>query len=152
MTDDPGLSGGFCVKPTIYAGVDNSSRTAQEEIFGPVLVSIPFDDEPDAIRIASDSGFGLVAGVITRDIGRALRVAGEIEAERIFLNTWSTGHVRTPFGGHKNSGYGREKVSRRCSATRISGPSSRCTEPHGEGWRTSSAKPVIESMMRSRGV
>ncbi|MDF2916278.1 aldehyde dehydrogenase family protein [Microbacterium sp. NPDC086615] len=109
VTDDPALAGGFYVKPTIYSDVDNSSRIAQEEIFGPVLVTIPFDDEADAIRLANDSEFGLIAGVFTRDIGRAFRVADSIEAGQVFINTWSTGAVQTPFGGHKNSGYGREK-------------------------------------------
>lgn len=109
VTDDPALQGGFYVKPTIYSNVDNKSRLAQEEIFGPVLVTIPFDDEADAVRIANESDFGLIAGVFTRDIGRALRVADEIEAGQVFINTWSTGAVQTPFGGHKNSGYGREK-------------------------------------------
>lgn len=109
IADDPELAGGFYVKPTIYADVDNASRLAQEEIFGPVLVTIPFDDELDAVRIANESDFGLIAGVFTRDIGRAFRVADAIEAGQIFINTWSTGAVQTPFGGHKNSGYGREK-------------------------------------------
>lgn len=109
VSGDPALGGGFYVKPTIYADVDTDSRIAREEIFGPVLVTIPFDDEADAIRIANDSEFGLIAGVFTRDIGRALRVADSIEAGQVFINTWSTGAVQTPFGGHKNSGYGREK-------------------------------------------
>ncbi|WP_336659152.1 aldehyde dehydrogenase family protein [Leucobacter sp. USHLN153] len=102
-------SGGYFVPATIYRGVDNEARIAREEIFGPVLVAMPFDDERDAIRIANDSEFGLVAGVFTADIGRAFRVADEIEAGQVFVNSWSTGAVQTPFGGHKNSGYGREK-------------------------------------------
>lgn len=109
VTADPELGDGFYVQPTIYAGVDNDQRIAREEVFGPVLVTIPFFDEADAIRIANDSDFGLVAGVFTSDIGRALRVSDRIEAGQVFVNTWSTGSVQTPFGGHKQSGYGREK-------------------------------------------
>lgn len=104
-----GLEGGFYIDPTIYTGVDNSMQIAREEIFGPVLVVIPFDTEEEVVRIANDSEFGLVAGVWTRDISRAFRVAEDIEAGQVFINTWSTGAVQTPFGGHKNSGYGREK-------------------------------------------
>lgn len=82
---------------------------ATEEIFGPVLVVIPFDDEADAVRIANASEYGLVAGLWTRDVARALRVAGQLEAGQVFVNTWTTGAVQTPFGGYKQSGYGREK-------------------------------------------
>jgi aldehyde dehydrogenase (NAD+) len=104
-----GSEGGFYVKPTVYADVDNSMRIAQEEIFGPVLVAIPFDTEEDAVRIANDSPYGLIGTVWSRDISRALRVADRIEAGQIFVNVWNTMSVQTPFGGHKHSGYGREK-------------------------------------------
>jgi aldehyde dehydrogenase (NAD+) len=100
---------GFYIKPTIYQDVDNTMRIAQEEIFGPVAVAIPFDNEVDAIRIANDSAYGLIGSVWSRDISRALRVADEIEAGQIFVNVWNTMSVQTPFGGYKNSGYGREK-------------------------------------------
>ncbi|WAJ33013.1 aldehyde dehydrogenase family protein [Arthrobacter sp. FX8] len=106
---DEKLQGGFYVNPTVYSNVDNSARLAQEEVFGPVLVAIPFDTEEDAIRIANSSDYGLVAAVWTKDISRAFRVTEEIEAGQVFINTWSTGAVQTPFGGHKYSGYGREK-------------------------------------------
>jgi aldehyde dehydrogenase (NAD+) len=100
---------GFFVPPTVYTGVRSSMRIAQEEVFGPVLVVIPFDTEEEAIAIANDSPYGLVAGVWTRDISRALRVAAEIEAGQVYVNSWWSGGVQTPFGGFKQSGYGREK-------------------------------------------
>jgi aldehyde dehydrogenase (NAD+) len=97
------------VPPTVYTGVTNDMRIAQEEVFGPVLAVIPFDTEEEAIAIANDSPYGLVAGVWTRDISRALRVAAEIEAGQVYVNSWWSGGVQTPFGGTKLSGYGREK-------------------------------------------
>lgn len=108
-TQKPDLQGGFYIRPTIYPRVTNEMRIAREEIFGPVLVTIPFSTEEEAVRIANDSDFGLVGGVFTADIGRALRVSGDLEAGQIFINSWSTGAVQMPFGGHKHSGYGREK-------------------------------------------
>ena len=105
----PGEEGGFYVRPTVYADVDNSMRIAQEEVFGPVLVAIPFDTEDEAVAIANDSDYGLIGTVWSRDISRALRVADRIEAGQVFVNVWNTMSVQTPFGGHKNSGYGREK-------------------------------------------
>ena len=84
-------------------------RIAQEEIFGPVGVVIPFDTEEDAIRTANDSEYGLIDTAWSQNIGRALRVADRIDAGQIFVNIWNTMSVQTPFGGHKNSGYGREK-------------------------------------------
>jgi aldehyde dehydrogenase (NAD+) len=106
---DPDLAVGNYLSPTIYAGASNDMRIAREEIFGPVVVVIPFDDEDDAIALANDSPYGLVAGVWTEDIGRAFRVAGSLEVGQVFVNTWTTGAVETPFGGFKLSGYGREK-------------------------------------------
>ena len=105
----PGKEGGFYVRPTVYADVDNGMRIAQEEVFGPVLVAIPFDTEDEAVAIANDSDYGLIGTVWSRDISRALRVADRIEAGQVFVNVWNTMSVQTPFGGHKNSGYGREK-------------------------------------------
>ncbi|WP_211657945.1 aldehyde dehydrogenase family protein [Paracoccus subflavus] len=100
---------GHFIAPTLYADVSNDMRIARQEIFGPVGVVIPFDTEAEAIAIANDSDYGLIGTLWTRDISRALRVADRIEAGQIFVNVWNTMSVQTPFGGHKHSGYGREK-------------------------------------------
>ncbi len=93
---------------TVYTNADNDMRIAREEIFGPVVTVMPFDDEESAIAMANDSDFGLAAGLWTRDISRAHRVASRLEAGQVFVNTWGTG-IETPFGGYKQSGIGREK-------------------------------------------
>ncbi|MCQ4325555.1 aldehyde dehydrogenase [Stutzerimonas stutzeri] len=103
------LGGGWYVEPTVYAGVRNDMRLAREEIFGPILCVIPFQDEADALRLANDSEFGLGAGIWSRDIGRVHRVAAGLEAGRIVVNEYSGGFVQTPCGGFKQSGYGREQ-------------------------------------------
>ncbi|PRY08939.1 aldehyde dehydrogenase family protein [Kineococcus rhizosphaerae] len=100
---------GFYVEPTVYTGVTNDMRIAREEIFGPVLVVVPFETEDEAVALANDSDFGLVAGVWTQNVSRALRVAECLEVGQVFVNTWSTASVQTSFGGQKLSGYGREK-------------------------------------------
>jgi aldehyde dehydrogenase (NAD+) len=100
---------GNFVSATVYTAVKPRSRLAQEEIFGPVLVIIPFQSEEEAIEIANSTEYGLVAGIWTKDISRALRLVGRIDAGQVFVNTWTTGAVQTPFGGYKKSGYGREK-------------------------------------------
>jgi len=106
---DPALAGGFYVEPTVYTGVRNDMRIAREEIFGPVLVVIPFDTEEEAVDLANDSGYGLTGGVFTADMSRAIRVAEAIEAGQVYINSWSTQSVQMPFGGYKRSGYVREK-------------------------------------------
>ena len=102
-------SGGYFIEPTVFAGVRNDMRIAQEEIFGPVLSVIPFETEAEAIEIANDSRFGLVAGIWTQDLGRAHRVARGVEAGQVYINEYFAGDVETPFGGTKESGYGRER-------------------------------------------
>ena len=104
-----GQEKGFYIAPTVYADVTNDMRIAQEEVFGPVGVIIPFDTEEVAIRIANASDYGLIGTLWTRDISCALRVADRIEAGQVFINVWNTISVQTPFGGHKNGGYDREK-------------------------------------------
>lgn len=84
-------------------------RIAREEVFGPVLSIIPFDDEEDAIEIANDSPYGLAAGVWTSNLSRTLRMAREIRAGQIWVNTYRSLAVQAPFGGFKESGFGREK-------------------------------------------
>ena len=104
----PECGDGWFVEPTIFTGVDNSSRIAQEEVFGPVLSVIRFDDEKDAVAIANDSRYGLGAGVWTSDMGRAFRMAEAIESGTVWVNTYRAVSYMMPFGGVKDSGLGRE--------------------------------------------
>ena len=99
---------GWFVQPTVFTGVSNQSRLAQEEVFGPVLAVIPFDTEDEAITIANDSKYGLGAGVWTTDLPRAFRMAEAIESGTVWVNTYRAVSFMLPFGGVKDSGIGRE--------------------------------------------
>jgi acyl-CoA reductase-like NAD-dependent aldehyde dehydrogenase len=105
---DPELARGFYVEPTVFADVSNDMQIAQEEIFGPVGCVIRFHDEDDAVRIGNDVIYGLAAGVQTRDLKRAHRMAKRLQAGTIWINTWHKIEPNSPFGGYKLSGYGRE--------------------------------------------
>ena len=102
------LAKGSFMQPTILADADSKMRVAQEEIFGPVLVAIPFKDEEDAIRIANDSEYGLGGGVWSHNINRALRVARGVHTGRMWVNNYDNIPAGASFGGYKKSGYGRE--------------------------------------------
>ena len=99
---------GFYVEPTIFYDVDNGARIAREEIFGPVASVIPFDDERGAIRIANDTPYGLAAAVWTRDIFKAFRVVKSLRAGIVWVNHMQPTYVEAPWGGYKQSGFGRE--------------------------------------------
>lgn len=107
-TGQPYDDGAFYL-PTILSGLSNSARVCQEEIFGPVLVALPFDDEDDVVAQANDSVFGLACGIWTADYKKAYRLARRIDAGTVWINTYKQFSVSTPFGGTKESGLGREK-------------------------------------------
>jgi len=101
--------GGLFVEPTVFDEVDNSSRLAQEEVFGPVLAVVPFETEQEAITLANDSAYGLAGGVWTSSIDTALRVAKGVRTGKMFVNSYNTAGIDDmPHGGYKDSGTGRE--------------------------------------------
>jgi aldehyde dehydrogenase (NAD+) len=102
-----GLTKGYFVRPTIFSGVKNDMVIAREEIFGPVLVILPYDDEEEAVKIANDTPYGLQAYIWSRDIARANRIGRRIRAGRVTING-APGDMNIPFGGFKKSGNGRE--------------------------------------------
>lgn len=105
----PELEKGLFVEPTIFIDVNNSSVLAQEEIFGPVLSVIPFESEEEAILIGNDTRYGLAAGIWTTNLNRAMRVSKAIVAGSVWVNTYRAVAVQAPFGGFKESGFGRER-------------------------------------------
>lgn len=108
LADD--LAAGAFITPTIVDSVDPESRIAQEEVFGPVVATLPFADDDEAVALANGTDYGLVSALWTQNISRAHRLAAEVDAGQIFVNTYGAGGgVELPFGGFKKSGYGREK-------------------------------------------
>ncbi len=103
------LGNGLFIEPTIFADVDNDMSIAQEEVFGPVLSIIPFDTEEEAVEIANGTRYGLAAGIWTKDITRALRMTRAVNSGVMWVNTYRAPAVQAPFGGMKQSGYGRER-------------------------------------------
>ncbi|MCZ6721363.1 MAG: aldehyde dehydrogenase family protein, partial [Proteobacteria bacterium] len=102
-------TGGYYIPPTLFDKVANSMKIAREEIFGPVLSVIACKDVEDAIQIANDTPYGLAAGIWTRDITVAHRAARDLRAGFVYINTFDASDMSTPFGGYKESGFGRDK-------------------------------------------
>ena len=100
---------GYFFEPTIYADVKPDMTIAQEEIFGPFLSVLEYEDHEEAIHIANDTDYGLAAGVFTKDVDMATKTAAKLNGGQVYVNSWFTGSVATPFGGYKQSGYSREK-------------------------------------------
>jgi len=107
--DGAGANGGYFVSPTLFTGVSDEMRIAREEIFGPVLVAMPFEDLDEVAARANETEYGLAAGLWTRDISNAHKLAARLEAGNVYINTWGGGDPAAPFGGYKASGIGREK-------------------------------------------
>jgi betaine-aldehyde dehydrogenase len=105
---DPALQKGYFVEPTIFYDVDNAATIAREEIFGPVMSVIPFDDEAEALRLANDTQYGLAAAVWSRDIFKCLRMVKRLQAGIVWVNHMQPTYVEAPWGGYKMSGIGRE--------------------------------------------
>ena len=108
IPDDAAFADGAYIQPTVFDGVRPDARIVREEIFGPVVSVIPFDDEADALRLANATPYGLSGSVWSRDIGKALRIARGLQAGVISVNSNSSVHTEAPFGGYKMSGIGRE--------------------------------------------
>jgi acyl-CoA reductase-like NAD-dependent aldehyde dehydrogenase len=109
VPDGDGANGGYFVDPTLFTGVEDEMKIAREEIFGPVLVAQPFESLEEVAERANATEYGLAAGLWTRDISNAHKLAGMLKAGSVYINTWGGGDPAAPFGGYKASGFGREK-------------------------------------------
>jgi acyl-CoA reductase-like NAD-dependent aldehyde dehydrogenase len=103
-----GFEGGFFLEPTVLSGVRNDMKVAQEEIFGPVLSVIPWKDEEELLALANGVDYGLASGIWTTDVSRGLRIADRLDAGTVWINTYGMFDVAVPFGGRKQSGFGKE--------------------------------------------
>jgi acyl-CoA reductase-like NAD-dependent aldehyde dehydrogenase len=103
-----GFEGGFFLEPTVLSGVRNDMKVAQEEIFGPVLTVIPWKDEEELLALANGVDYGLASGIWTADVSRGLRIADRLDAGTVWINTYGMFDVAVPFGGRKQSGFGKE--------------------------------------------
>lgn len=152
------LGAGWFVEPTIFTGVRNDMRIAQEEVFGPVLAVIPFKDEADAIRIGNDVQYGLAAGVWTRSLHRAMLMSSRLRAGTVWVNNYRATSFTTPFGGYKRSGIGREsgvEAIKEYLRPRRSGspPTSKCPTRSCAADRIHASRSKIKSAARGwRGV
>ena len=100
---------GYFFEATVFDKVKQDMTIANEEIFGPVLSVIEYQDPEEAIKIANDTDYGLAAGVFTKDLNQATIASNQLEVGQVYVNSWFTGSIATPFGGYKQSGYSREK-------------------------------------------
>jgi phenylacetaldehyde dehydrogenase len=105
---DRALDGGFFIKPTVFVGTKSSMRIVREEVFGPVVVAMPFDDVEDAIRQANDTPYGLAASVWSKNLSAVHRIVPRLKAGIVWVNTHNMLDNNLPFGGYKQSGYGRD--------------------------------------------
>ncbi|MCW5253181.1 aldehyde dehydrogenase family protein [Streptomyces sp. SHP 1-2] len=112
LPDDPAYAGGYWVAPTVFDGVTRDMRVAREEIFGPVTAVLRFEDDEEAVDIANDTEFGLIAGVFSRDVSRAMAICSRLEVGMTLVNNYNRALIGSPFGGVKASGYGREHTLR----------------------------------------